>query len=227
MHIGIIPMRSGSKRFKDKNKAILDGFPLWKRVVVKAVATMDMSYITTDYDDIKVCCNVACAVIERPEHLRDGSTYRIDDVLIDIVKTHNIPENAFLHLFQCTSPFTSIKTIEQCKKVLTSFENCDSVQSVVKIQNVFHEYSQREIIGEEIRFVNRVQRDKHYNSQKKPDRYAFAGYVACRVRSLLKHNNIWGNTSYPVIVDQYEAHDIDTETDLRHAQALIDSGIVV
>ena len=220
-------MRSGSKRFKDKNLAILDGYPLWKRAVVKAVATMDFVYITTDYDDISVCCPSTCIVLRRPEHLRDGMSYRIDDVVLDIVDTQNIQPSDFVHIFQCTSPFTSIKTIERCKKALTSFKKYDSVQSVVKISNTHHEYSQREIFNNTIRFVNRVQRDKHYNSQRKPSRYAFAGYVACSVKSLLEHKNLWGEESCPVIVDKYEAHDIDTEDDLRHAQVLIDGGLVV
>jgi len=223
-------MRSGSKRFKDKNLALLDGYSLWKRAVIKSISSMDFTYITTDYGDIDICLppfSSICTVLKRPDHLRDGMSYRIDDVVLDIVETQNIQPDDFVHIFQCTSPFTSIKTIERCKKALTSFKKYDSVQSVVRVSNTHHEYSQREIFNDTIRFVNHVQRDKHYNSQRKPDRYAFAGYVACSVESLLEHRNLWGEKSCPIIVDKYEAHDIDTEDDLRHAQALIDSGIVV
>lgn len=218
-------MRSGSKRFIDKNLAMLDGGPLWTRAVSKAVATMDRVIVNTDYQDI--VCNGICEVYQRPKHLTDGSSYRIDDVFIEMSQTLNLSPNDVLHLFQCTNPFTSWKTIGECRNLLTMFREYDSIQSVCKVDNIYHEYSQREITGKEIRFVRPELRAKHFNSQKKPDRYAFAGYVAFRVGSLLKHNNIWGELSYPVIVDKLEAHDIDTEEDLHHAEALLAAGLVV
>ena len=68
-----------------------------------------------------------------------------------------------------------------------------------------------------IMFANPEKREKHFNSQLKPKRYAFAGYLSFKVKTLLEQNNIWGKRSYPIIVKEIEAFDIDTENDFKYA----------
>lgn len=217
MHIGIIPARAGSTRFPGKNRAKLGNIPLWKIGVNKSLKLLDKTIVNTD-DDLILMSGAKCMFYLRPGHLRDGTSYRIDDVLIDMAKTLNFDDSDIIHLFQPTNPFIGISTVLAGKEAFN--EDIDSVQSIWKVPNTLHAYSQRKIDNGFVEFADR-RRDGAYNSQRKPDYYAFAGYVACKVRSLFQHGNIWGEKSVGIEVNQIEAIDIDTKEDYEFAKKFI------
>ena len=68
-----------------------------------------------------------------------------------------------------------------------------------------------------VEFAYPEERAKHYNSQRKPTHYSFAGYVAFRVGSLRKYGNIWGEKSIGIEAEAIEGIDIDTREDLENA----------
>ena len=223
MHVGVIPARAGSKRFPGKNRAELGGVPLWRMAVDKSLQSMDRTIVNTD--DPEILRDEDYERYERPEHLRDGQSYRIDDVLIEIVQSlmrnHTASFEDIIHLFQCTSPFVSLSTIEAGIKVFADYPDADSVQSLCEVSNTLHAYSQRVYRDGYVRFAFPSEREVHFNSQRKPAHYSFAGYVACRVSSLLKHNNIWGEKAVGLSVNPMEMTDIDTEKDLEFAETLL------
>jgi CMP-N-acetylneuraminic acid synthetase len=93
---------------------------------------------------------------------------------------------------------------------------------VTNISNAHHAYSQRYINNNgEINFCYREERDKSYNSQRKPARYAFAGYIGFKAVSLLKYGNIWGERSLPIIGGPECSIDIDTKEDLEYAEFIL------
>ena len=169
---------------------------------------------------------MGCLVHKRPFDLTDGLSYRIDDVLLDFV--NNSDEVAeYIHLVQCTSPFVSADHIYQGKAgFLWGLDNLiDSVQLVTRIDNAHHAFSQRRIREwGTIHFCYPHEREECFNSQKKPNRYAFAGYVAFATRSLQEHGNIWGKVSLPIVGDRNCGVDIDTPEDLEYAEYLIKRG---
>ena len=234
MNIGVIPARAGSKRFPGKNRAKLGGLELWKRACILSIRKMDWTIINSD--DEKILDNLDKCLGQgyvRPEHLRDGQSYRIDDVLIEMVERLSFKSKDIIYLFQPTSPFISDLTIIECMKQFCIYNDLDSVQSVCRIPNNLHAYSQRLFVGDmndkylRVEFVFPKERNNYYNSQLKPPFYAFAGFVGCRVESLLKHKNIWGEKSIGIIVNPIEMIDIDAEEDLRHAEYLTASRIAV
>ena len=75
-----------------------------------------------------------------------------------------------------------------------------------------------------MQFCYPKEREDCYNSQRKPDHYAFAGYVAFKTESLFKHKNLWGEMSKPIVVPSEYAMDIDVPEDLERAEMLIKMG---
>jgi len=224
MHIGVIPARAGSQRFPGKNRAKLNGQSLWQIQAEKSLELLDDTFINTDDKLIPEDSGIVkyggqLRIYERPEHLRDGKSYRIDDVLIEMAHTLKWDDKDIIHLLQPTNPFVSRDTIEAGKLGMEEMP-IDSVQSIWKVPNTLHAYSQRKLNGNFVEFAFPELRNKCYNSQRKPDFYAFAGYVACRVGSLLKYNNIWGERSVGIEVPFIESIDIDTAEDLEHAEKL-------
>lgn len=241
-HIGIIPARAGSKRFPGKNRALLGGVELWRIAVDKSLRVMDRTIVNTD-DDLIVPDDIyppspfrggTCERYERPEHLRDGQSYRIDDVLIEMAQTLKFDDDDVIHLFQCTNPLLRIETVMAFYSILKGeypqphdhYDDTDSVQSICKVPNTLHAYSQRIIEGSMhhrslVKFAYPEERNAHFNSQSKPDHWYFAGYIACRVGSLLKHGNIWGEKSIGFSVNNVEAMDIDTEVDLAIVELIV------
>jgi CMP-N-acetylneuraminic acid synthetase len=198
MHIGVVPARAGSKRFPGKNRAKLNGMALWIHAVDKSLEFLDLTYVNSDDKEIKFASEESHFFYTRPKHLRDGQSYRIDDVLIEMAQTLKWKDDDVIHLLQPTNPFTSRVTILKGKNA--AWDYLDSVQSIWRVPNTLHAYSQRVVVDDEVKFVFPDMREKHYNSQRKPNFYSFAGYVACKVGSLLKYNNIWGERSLGIEV---------------------------
>lgn len=221
MHIGVIPARAGSKRFPGKNRAKFNGTSLWAIATEKSLKMCDLTIVNTDDPQIpddsgEVLYEGSIKVYRRPKHLTDGISYRIDDVIIEMVENLGLEDEDIIHLFQPTSPFLSEETVDKGKKLFQHLNYIDSVQSIYKVNNTFHAYSQRKVNNGFIDFAFPELRNEHYNSQKKPEHFVFAGYVACRVGSLRKNKSLWG-ASIGIPVDELETVDIDTREDLDAA----------
>lgn len=224
MNIGVIPARAGSKRFPGKNRAKFNSLELWKIAAQKSLNTMDRTIVNTDDPEIQP--GNLCERYERPPHLTDGMSYRIDDVLIEMTKTLKFEHDDIICLFQPTSLFISYNTIH---KIIRAFKdhNAESVQALCKVSNTHHAFSQRVFEDGWVKFAFPHFRNRCYNSQRKPDHYVFAGFVACRVNSLFFNNEIWGWRSVGIEVPEIESFDIDTKEDLEYAQSVLTAGFAV
>ena len=76
-----------------------------------------------------------------------------------------------------------------------------------------------------IKFKFPSMRSARFNSQRKPEHYSFAGYVAFRVGSLRKYGNIWGEVSIGIQAEAIETVDIDTREDLENAIRLTETDV--
>jgi CMP-N-acetylneuraminic acid synthetase len=217
MHIGVIPARAGSQRFPGKNRARIDDKPLWS-IAVETAQKAKLDRVIINSDDLKIMAKATCEKYERPENLRDGQSYRIDDVMIEMAQKLDLKPDDRIHLIQCTSPFITYIHVDMGRRILDMYSNVDSAQLVVRVPNSSHAYSQRINVEGSMKFKYPTDRNKCFNSQKKPDHYIFCGYVAFKVASLLKNKNIWGKNSLPIIGVKKCGIDIDTPEDLDYAE---------
>jgi len=219
-HWAVIPSRANSRRFPGKALALLDRESLLERAIGTAKILIKIVIVSTN--DQKVIEKLPDDVLlhRRPEHLATGIGYKIDDALIDMIKT--LPEiGEYLHLIQLTSPFTTHEHIEVGIRLLSNNSNISSVQLVTVVSNTQHAFSQRIIEGSFIKFRYPEDRERCFNAQLKPIHYAFAGHVGFRTESLLRHGNIWGEKSLPLIGSPECAIDIDTPADLEYAEFIL------
>lgn len=218
-HWAVIPSRANSQRFPEKALTILCGETLIDRAIKTVLSTKRIDHVVVSTNDKKLSKRLPVSVMVhwRPDEYAQPDT-RIDDTLINMVE--NLDEcGEFLHLVQLTSPFIHYSYIETGINLLETRKDIDSAQLVTKVSNANHAFSQRHINDNgDIQFCYREDRDKNYNSQRKPSRYVFAGYVGFRVVSLLKYGTIWGERSLPIIGGTECAIDIDTEEDLEYAE---------
>ena len=217
-HWAVIPSRANSSRFPDKALALLDGETLIERAINTALSANGIEKVVVSTNDKKLIKRLPSSVILhwRMDEYAQADT-KIDDTLLNMVG--ELTEAVYWHLIQLTSPFINAGHIEEGVSLLNSHPEADSVQLVTKISNANHAFSQRHISNRgEMEFCYREDRDKHYNSQRKPERYAFAGYIGFRTVSLLKQGSIWGGRSLPIIGGQECAIDIDSKADLEYAE---------
>ena len=128
--ISIIPARGGSKAIKDKNLRELGGKPLvcWPIISSMALKEIDRTIVSTDSEKIaKVAKNSGAEVIMRAPELSTDTSLIIDTIkdLKPKICTENSVRYIFL-LLEPTSPFRSSEVIRRCIVRLTD-EGFDSV----------------------------------------------------------------------------------------------------
>ena len=102
--IGIIPIRSGSKRFSGKNFSAFNGTTLIENTIGKLrKARIDNIIISTDA--IQKVISLPVMVMERPYELTQDDS-KIEDVILDVIKKIQAPEKEdyIIVLAQITSP---------------------------------------------------------------------------------------------------------------------------
>ena len=112
--IGIIPIRSGSKRFPGKNFSAFNDTTLIRNTIDKLVrAKVNEIYITTDVPD-EVKTNIITPpaafnelyIFDRPKELAQDNS-KIEDVILDVINriyiTCDMPDDYIIVLAQVTS----------------------------------------------------------------------------------------------------------------------------
>jgi len=102
--IGIIPVRSGSKRFPGKNFSAFNETTLIENTIAKLrKAKIDDIIISTDA--IQKVIHLPVMVMERPKELAQDDS-KIEDVILDIIEKLQYPpeEDYIIVLAQVTSP---------------------------------------------------------------------------------------------------------------------------
>ena len=110
-----------------------------------------------------------------------------------------------------TSPFIKDKTIQNCIEIYKTREEYDSVVTA----NFIREYLW--LNNEAINYDPK----NHPRSQDLPDVYAlnFAANILPR-ELMIQNKNILGNNFYPLMLDDLESVDVDTEFDFMIANSL-------
>ena len=233
--LAIIPARSGSKGVKDKNIKLLAGRPLIEYAIMAAKSSVSISrlIISTDSERIaKIADKLGVEVpFIRPKELaRDNSSLvSVNQHAFSFFKEKGISYDAVLSL-QPTNPFVTAETIEKIINLFISSQ-CDSVTTIAEIR-AGHPYIAKELLAENkiANFCQIPPNEKIAPRQERKKAYYLTGGIYLREKQILDTakptDHCLGEDARAVVVNEFEAADINNEIDLRFAEFLIQSGYV-
>jgi CMP-N-acetylneuraminic acid synthetase len=223
--IALVPARGGSKSIKYKNLQDLGGRSLlaWAVGTAKSVPSIDRVIVSTDDARIaKAARDLESEVYERRPEL-SGDTALIADVIRDLwaqLKQEN--ESAdILVLLECTSPFRSASVVERCIRRLVS-ERLDSVATFAPA-SLNPERAWRVENGKPRPFIDGAIPWKP--RQQLTPAFELTGAVYVLRPGLLPPDRpsiLFGEFGAEIVEDE-QSIDIDTEEDLKLANALLNS----
>ena len=218
-NIGILPIKSNSKRLTNKNFRNLCGKPLWRWTFDILLESKLFDHIFLSSDDITLLDNPNLknvSLVKREKNLCQSNVHAIE-VVFDILKNHHekTSEEENIMMILPTSPFRSkdtlIKTCELIKK------NESSVIGIYKASKSSVSFRKIDKNNRILSFTKSS--DLHIQSTD-IDEYIVTGSIfASRKSSLLKYKSFHQPNSYGLIVSEAESIDINTELDFLTATA--------
>lgn len=213
--VALMPMRHSSERVKGKNyRPFGNGTPLFQHMLDVLVGTegIDKVVIDTDSEIVQDICQrdyPQVQLIDRPEHLRAGTTPMNNVLLHDI----SVVDSEFYLQTHSTNPLLSKETLKAT--VDTFFHNYpihDSLFSVTRIQ---------------ARLWDQLARAVNHNpaillrTQDLPPLFEENScvYIFSKENLAMRQNRI-GMRPYMFEMDPFEAVDIDEEINFRVAEAI-------
>ncbi len=230
--IGIIPARGGSVGVPLKNIRKLGGKPLISYTIESAIQSnaLDRIIVSTDHEEIASVAKKYGAEVPfvRPADISE-------DVETELVLQHAVnfleKEGNLIKgvvLLQPTSPFRTSETIKKCVEVFLKNTDADSVVTVNNVEGFRPEWmvsvsEEKKITPYATPFkLNGKPVIKLIARQDFPELYKQNGVVYVTNRDLLMNESlVIGPSAYAEIIPESETFDIDTETDLLIAEAII------
>ena len=226
--LAVIPARSGSKRFPNKNMAKLEGVSLIQRSFesTKGIGEIQDVLFSSDCEKmIKHAQDLGMlAPWIRPDQLSEDSAKTSDVVIhaLDWYQSEFKRVDAVL-LLQPTSPFRKKTSIQKAIDIMRK-NNCDSVVSVSATHShpewcfkLSNNYLKPFIKGDGI----------NKRSQDLVPAYNVNGNLyLTKTEALIKNNSFFSNKTIPYITNSYiESLDIDTMDDFELAKYYINQGL--
>ncbi|AMR34049.1 acylneuraminate cytidylyltransferase [Mucilaginibacter sp. PAMC 26640] len=212
--VAIVPMRHSSERVPGKNYRDFAGKPLFHHVVGTLLECELIDKVIIDTDSPIVIEQTKEAfpdviVLERPEHLRDGSI-PMNDVLMNSI--NQVPSEFYLQTHS-TNPILSAKTVAAgIKKFFEVYPMYDSLFSVTR-KNVRYWDSLARPINHNPNILLRTQ-DLPPIFEENSCMYLFTKEILAK-----KHNRI-GDRPFLFEMMEEEAQDIDVELNFIMAELL-------
>ncbi|MEO7216488.1 acylneuraminate cytidylyltransferase family protein [Mucilaginibacter sp.] len=212
--VAIVPMRHSSERVPGKNYRDFAGKPLFHHVVGTLLECELIDKVIIDTDSPIVIEQTKevfpeVIVLERPEHLRDGSI-PMNDVLMNSI--NQVPSEFYLQTHS-TNPILSAKTVAAgIKKFFEVYPMYDSLFSVTR-KNVRYWDSLARPINHNPNILLRTQ-DLPPIFEENSCMYLFTKEILAK-----KHNRI-GDRPYLFEMMEEEAQDIDVELNFIMAELL-------
>lgn len=213
--VALMPMRHSSERVKGKNyRPFGDGRPLYQHVldVLLKCEAIEKVVIDTDSPTIAEQCAEkypSVILLDRPAHLRDGTTPMNEVLLHDIAQ---VPSQYYLQTHS-TNPLISADTLDAAvAKFLSNYPTYDSLFSVTQYKT---------------RLWDQLCRPINHNAnillrtQDLPPVYSENSCIYIFERNLLIENrNRLGLRPFMFEMSPWEAVDIDEEIDFRIAEVV-------
>lgn len=212
--VAIVPMRHSSERVPCKNYRPFAGAPLFHHVIRALLACPEIDDVVIDTDSLTIMEETerhfpAVQVLERPEHLKDGSI-PMNDVLLNT--TTKVAADYYLQTHS-TNPLLSSETISRAVRTfLGELNKYDSLFSAKRLQVRLWDALGRPINHDP---------DKLIRTQDLPPVYEENSciYIFSR-QTLEKRGNRIGERPLLFEMDSIESWDIDDEMDFKIAELL-------
>lgn len=207
--------------------APLDGRPLMEYGILAAKASgcFDRICCSTDGTEIADLANsLGVGVDHRPSVLA-GDEVPVSEVAKEWLSRQPTPPE-IVALIQPTSPFLLPDHIKQSLTVLEQNNQSKTVQTICPVPHNCHAWNQREVENGLVNFRFREERTEAYNKQRKPILYKFGNLVAARVNVLMEGHSFFEPPSEGVEITAPYDFDVDTESDLVLAEALMVGGVI-
>lgn len=210
--VAIVPMRHTSERVVGKNYRSFAGPPLYHHIVTALCACKEIHQVVIDTDSPTIREDVADSfpgvlLLNRPEHLRAGST-PMNDVLLNTVR--QIPADFYLQTHS-TNPLLKTATIETAiRTFMSQYPSHDSLFGVTRLQTRLWDPLARPINHNPAILLR---------TQDLPPVYEENSCLYLFDRETLeKGKNRIGKRPYMFEIDRFEAIDIDEEVDFIMAE---------
>ena len=227
MIYALITARGGSKGIKNKNLKKIGKLSLLEKTCRNIKNSNLFDKIFCSSDSLKIL-NISkknkIFPIRRPNNISMDKSNSI----LAVYHFHNfltkkkieLPEIVFL--FQPTSPFIKVETINKMIKLYSKYPKTSSVISVYKVNNKYNYINQRTLNKKnEVKFLFETQRDKMVRRQDKPDVYVHGNLFSFKINQVLKQKKITPKPLKAVKLSSfYEAVDIDNYEDLEFAKII-------
>lgn len=212
--VALVPMRHHSERVPGKNYRDFAGQPLYHHIIRSLLDCSLVSEVVINTDSHVILEDAKkhfpqVRLLERPEHLRTGTTPMNEVLLYDVSRI----ESDFYLQTHSTNPLLSTESIRRSLQMfLDNYPAYDSLFGVTRVQ---------------ARLWDELARPVNHNpaillrTQDLPPVYMENSCLYIFTRSTLetRHNRI-GDRPYMFEIDPKEASDIDSELDFLIAQFL-------
>jgi N-acylneuraminate cytidylyltransferase len=217
--IAIIPARGGSKRIPRKNIKDFLGRPIMAYSIAAALASKAFDEVMVSTDDVEIADiakkHGALVPFFRSPELSSDSAMTAP-VLVEVLKEYEKsgkPFDQVCCIYPC-APFIKEERLRSAMALLAE-KQCDSVFPVAK----FSYPPQRCLVIRDGKVGMLHPENYNVRSQDLEPYYHDAGQFYCvKTEQLLRTGKLIGENSYPLIVDESEMQDIDTEEDWKIAE---------
>ncbi len=223
-NIAIIPARSGSKGLKDKNIRMLNGKPLMAYTIEAALKSkcFDVVMVSTDskkYAKIARENGAEVPFLRNEETSRDKTSPW--DVMKEVLEKYKELGEEFdtFALLQPTSPLRTAKDIKNAYAELAE-KKANAVVSMCELECSMHLVNTLPKSLSMKGFISQEQYNKRRQDIRPYYRFNGAIYIS-KVKSFMKHMNIYDDKCYAYIMDRNSSYDIDDLNDLKIVEALM------
>lgn len=222
--VAIIPARGGSQGVVRKNMRTVGGRSLIERAVrsTRATPQIDATYVSTNDAEIaEAARRVGAQVINRPTDLA-GATASSESALLhalDEIRLHGSDPQIVVFV-QCTSPFIDPTHLGQAVELVAAGRADSAFAAVATHQFLWRSDPAQpdllEVTGQNHDPAHRPRRQDHY-----PDYRETGAFYVMSGRGFRRHRHRFFGRTVAVEVPELTAIDIDTETDLLLAAAVL------
>ncbi len=221
---GIVPARSGSKGFPNKNIAQYNGKSLleWAVALGVSCSLIDSVFISTDselYETLGV--NSGATSLGLRSKVLSSDSARSIDVIKDIILRRKLKGNDIIVLLQPTSPIRTVEQLSDCIKL--ALKTNESVVTISKLEEP-HPYKLKKIddkTGSLVSFINGT--NSELPRQSLPNLYQLTGaiYVSF-VSNILERDSLFSSNTQPYFMNKFV--NIDSELDFEFLKFLSSRG---
>lgn len=213
--LGIIPARGGSKGIPKKNIKLLGGKPLIAYTIEAALnSSLARVIVSTDCKEIaEISASYGADVMIRPVHLAQDDTPTLP-VLQYVLSQTGEAFDAVMTL-QPTSPFRTLKHINEAMELFDSDQSADSLVSVVDVPHAFTPQKIMTFNGRYLFGSTEVKRRQE--AEKYYARNGAAIYIT-KTERLAEY--VFGGKILPYFMKKIDSIDIDDMEDWKIAERI-------